>query len=162
MTQQITTPAAELMGAIERVRRLSNHLSRLLAESFGVSVYQVGILAAIDDGARHLHEVADATGQQVSGASRLVDRLVNDGLLERSVDPTDRRAVVLGLTAAGEQLLADARQLVGRTVNRAVERMPADEARQLLPVLVSFLDAADRALGDSEESGGDDRIRTGE
>lgn len=151
MTHQLTNPATELMGAIEGVRRLSNQLSRVLQDELGVSVYQVGILAAIDDGARHLHEVADATGQQVSGASRLVERLVNDGALERSADPADRRAVVLGLTAAGEQLLADARQLIGRTINRAVERMPPDEARQLLPVMASFLAAADGVLRDRAE-----------
>jgi MarR family transcriptional regulator, organic hydroperoxide resistance regulator len=148
---QPTNPAAELMNAIERIRRLSNQLSRLLQDELGVSVYQVGILAAIDDGARHLHEVAEATGQQVSSASRLVDRLVNDGALERSADPDDRRAVVLGLTPAGEGLLADARQLIGRMINRSVERMPPDEAQRLLPVMISFLDAADGVLGDRTE-----------
>jgi DNA-binding MarR family transcriptional regulator len=141
---------AELMAEIERIRRLSNRLSRLLQDDHGVSVYQVGILAAIADGARHLNDVADATGQQASGASRLVERLARDGLLERGPDPRDRRAIVLDLTPRGERLLADARELVGRTILQALDHMPAEHARQLLPVMGSFLDAAQAVLAGIE------------
>ncbi len=159
MEQATTAPAAELLEAIERVRRLGNRYSRLLQAELDLTVYHVGVLAAIDDGARHLHQVADATGQQVSGASRLVEKLVVDGLVERRQDESNRRAVVLELTTAGQRRLAEARQLIARQVNEALAHMPADKAQALVPVLEAFLDGADAA---AEKSGGDDRIRTGE
>jgi DNA-binding MarR family transcriptional regulator len=146
MSRSPGTTAADLMAAIDRIRRLTNRLSRQLQLQLGISVYQLGILAAVDDGARHLHEVADATGHHVSGASRLVDRLVRDGLLERHPDPDDRRAVVLALTATGRERLADAWLLVGNTIRRALEDMAPADARQLAPALGAFLDAADRVL----------------
>jgi len=146
-----TAPTAELMSAIDRVRRLSNHHSRLLQERFGITVYQLGVLAAVDDGARQLGEVAHGTGQQVSSASRLVDRLVKDGLLERDADTRDRRAVVLGLTDAGRTVLEDARRLVGATMQQAIARMPQSKAAQLMPALEAFLDAADAVFDDQPQ-----------
>jgi DNA-binding MarR family transcriptional regulator len=149
MDRPLAAPAADLMAAIERIRRLSNRLSRQLQRQLGTSVYQVGILAAVEEGARHLHQVAHTTGHHVSGASRLVDKLVNDGLLERHPDPTDRRAVLLALTPRGEERLAQARQVVGRAVRQALDGMPPAKARQLVPVLSSFLDAADAVLDEA-------------
>ena len=134
------------MASIERVRRLSNRHSRLLQERLGVTIYQVGMLAAIDDGARSVGSVAHATGQPVSGASRLIDRLVRDGLIERAADERDRRAVVLSLTPTGVKTLDDARNLVGDTMRLALASMPAPQAEQLLPVLASFLDAAEKVI----------------
>jgi DNA-binding MarR family transcriptional regulator len=136
------------MSAIERVRRLSNRLSRLLQQEHGLSVYQFGILAAVEDGARQLNEVAEATGQPVSGASRLVERLVNDGLLDRGRDARDRRAVVLALTPAGVELLAAGRSTIGGAMERALGEVPAGLAGQLLPALAAFLDRAECVLGE--------------
>jgi DNA-binding MarR family transcriptional regulator len=151
MKDTAAAPTAELMSAIERVRRLSHHQSRLIQDRFGISIYQVGVLAAVEDGARQLGEVAHATGQQVSSASRLVERLVQDGLLERDADTRDRRAVVIGLTAAGRAMLAGARQLVGATMQQAISHMPAEQAAQLMPALGAFLDAADAVLDEQSD-----------
>jgi DNA-binding MarR family transcriptional regulator len=153
MARITSTSTGELMSSIERVRRLSNRMSRELQQQLGMSIYQVGMLAAVEDGARHLHQVADATGQHVSGASRLVERLVKEGLLQRHSDDEDRRAVVLALTPAGNRQLAAARQLLGSVVRQALERMPGDKAGELLPVLGSFLEAAETVLDDNAEGG---------
>jgi DNA-binding MarR family transcriptional regulator len=143
-------PAAELMASIERVRRLSNRQSRLLQDRLGVTIYQVGLLAAVEDGAVSVGSVAHATGQPVSGASRLVERLVRDGLLARSADERDRRAVVLSLTSAGRATLERARSLIGETMQQALAGMPPPQAEQLLPTLASFLDAAEGVIEDSD------------
>jgi len=136
------------MASIERVRRLSNRHSRLLQARLGVSIYQVGLLAAVDDGALSVGAVAHATGQPVSGASRLIERLVRDGLVERNTDERDRRAVVLGLTPAGRSMLERARALIGQAIEEALAAMPPRQAEQLLPILSSFLDAAEKVTED--------------
>ncbi|GAA3927726.1 hypothetical protein GCM10022383_03390 [Microbacterium soli] len=48
-----------------------------------------------------LKDLAEALGCSKSNASVLSDRMVQDGLLHREVDPTDRRGVLLSLTSAG-------------------------------------------------------------
>lgn len=55
--------------------------------------------------------------------SRLVDRLMTRGLLERSTDPADRRGVLVGLTEEGR---ARQRQL-GRRHARGVARAVTDQ-----------------------------------
>ena len=50
--------------------------------------------------------VAEALGVHLSSASRICDRLVQAGLLDRRDLPQDRRHVELTLTPAGERLLA--------------------------------------------------------
>ena len=72
--------------------------------------------------------------------SRLVDRLVDRGLIHREEDPHDRRAVGLSLTAHGR----DVQRSVGRRHGRDVaERMAA-----LTPEELSQLRALCRKLGD--------------
>jgi len=64
--------------------------------------------------------------------SRMVDRLVERGLLERSPDPADGRGVRLSLTGAGR----DIQQQIGRRHARSVARaltaeLSPDQLRQL-------------------------------
>lgn len=50
--------------------------------------------------------------------TRLVDRLVEQGLVERSPDPTDRRAVLVALSPSGRERLADAATVHGDGIAR--------------------------------------------
>lgn len=65
------------------------------------------------------------------GLSRLVERLAQRGLVERSTDPSDRRLVLVRLTDAG----AARQKVIGRqharSVARALSGLDADELRQL-------------------------------
>lgn len=56
-------------------------------------------------GSVSLAELANAGHLHLTRASRLVDRLVVDGLMNRVDDPTNRRQVALTLTAAGERVV---------------------------------------------------------
>lgn len=51
-------------------------------------------------------ELADRLAVDDTTATRLVDRLEHLGLAERRSEPADRRAIVVGLTPAGEELVA--------------------------------------------------------
>jgi DNA-binding MarR family transcriptional regulator len=67
--------------------------------------------------------------------SRMVDRLVDRGLVERCPDPADRRGVRLSLTGAGR----DAQQRVGRRHAGSVAaalaaELGSDELRQLAAI----------------------------
>ena len=73
----------------------------------------------------------------------MVHQLVDDGMLERERDPSDRRAVRLRLTAGAETRLSTWRAARGRLVDDALARLPADEVEAItraLPALTHLLE----------------------
>jgi DNA-binding MarR family transcriptional regulator len=60
--------------------------------------------------------------------SRMVDRLVERGLIERKADPADRRGVLLSLTEAGREVQREIGRRHARSVARALtaELSPAE------------------------------------
>ena len=65
------------------------------------------------------------------GLSRLVDRLVQDGLVERSPDPSDGRSVRIGLTPAGAACQKSVGRRHARSVSRALSVLTPSELDQL-------------------------------
>lgn len=66
------------------------------------------------------------------GLSRMVDRLVQRGLVERAHDAADGRAVRVRLTAAGRALQQAVGRAHARSVSHAVgQALDADEMREL-------------------------------
>lgn len=103
-------------------------LGRHLAGHAGGSAEQPGEGTAGPGGVRVSH-LAQHLGIAPRSATEVADALESAGLLTRSPDPTDRRAVLLTLTPEG-------RHAVGRVRHR--RRAAADEA-------VAALSPADRA-----------------
>jgi DNA-binding MarR family transcriptional regulator len=68
-----------------------------------------------------LGHLADPLGTDTAGMTRLIDRLEAKGLVVRAASPTDRRAVTIELTPAGEAL---APELIA-AFRRAQERLLA-------------------------------------
>lgn len=65
-------------------------------------------------------------------ASAVVDRLVEQGLVERKEDPADRRRTLVRLSPAGEELLASLRRGSREAMSVWLERMPEDDLGALL------------------------------
>ncbi|MWC27327.1 MarR family winged helix-turn-helix transcriptional regulator [Paenibacillus sp. MMS18-CY102] len=57
------------------------------------------------------------------------------GLIERHRDPSDRRAVLLRLTIAGEQMTQDAEATMLRTIGAVVEHLGIERSQQLIGLL---------------------------
>ncbi|MER2600606.1 MAG: MarR family transcriptional regulator [Caldilineales bacterium] len=74
--------------------------------SAGLSMPQVNTLYRLSyRGACGVGDIADETGISNAAASQMIERLVQQGLVERSEDPTDRRAKQLRMTPAGLALM---------------------------------------------------------
>ena len=70
-------------------------------------------------------DLADVLELQPISLVRLLDRLVEHGLLERRHDPRDRRANRLFLTASGRQLVDDLDSLRDSIANDVLQDAPA-------------------------------------
>lgn len=99
-------------------------------------------------------DVAEFLGVTNAAASRSIDRLVQRGLIDRSVSPEDRRAVDLTLTDASRELLDRFNEIRNRELLGVLGDFPEDkleEAAELLDELSVRLagletEAEDRCL----------------
>jgi MarR family transcriptional regulator for hemolysin len=117
------------------VARLMKTYADQRARQFGISKAQWGVLMRLQlaEGLKQ-HELAEALDLQPITLTRLLDTLAENGLIERTPDPNDRRANRLYLTPAALPLLerlnelgADMMGNVLDGVDRAtVERMLSD------------------------------------
>jgi DNA-binding MarR family transcriptional regulator len=95
-------------------------------------------------------DLADVLELQPISLVRLLDRLVEHGLLERRHDPKDRRANRLFLTAQGRQLVDDLDSLRDSIAIDALREVPTDAIRTSLQTL---RDIKDRIKGLSDPPG---------
>ena len=85
-----------------------------------------------------------------SHVSKIVRRLEEDGLVERTADPTDRRATLVGLTPSGESAALSVYALGDRMISEVLEGWSASDVRKYTALTQRFvgdaLAAADRML----------------
>ena len=86
--------------------------------------------------------MARGLGVHPSNATRACDRLVAAGLLDRRDDPADRRNLQLQLTGRGQALVDEVMDRRRHAIAEVLARMPALQRTALVPVLVTFADAA--------------------
>ncbi len=98
--------------------------------------YDVLLHVAEGEGGRRMTELADAIILSKSGLTSLVDRMEREGLLERSPDPRDRRAILVTLTEHGAERFREASELHRAFVRRMfTSRVSDDEAATIVDVL---------------------------
>jgi DNA-binding MarR family transcriptional regulator len=93
-------------------------------------------------GPLNLGAVARGLGVHPSNATRACDRLVSAGLLDRRDDPADRRNLQLQLTEEGRGIVDEVMDRRRHAIAEVLERMPALQRIALVPVLVTFAEAA--------------------
>src|SRR5919198_144978 len=84
--------------------RISERLDAELQATAGMSLNRLELLMQLHfkDGRRRMSDLADALLISRGGATRLVARAEEDGLVRREIPPDDRRATYAVLTEAGQ------------------------------------------------------------
>ena len=93
---------------IETNARLERTLGQALEESCGLPLNWFFVLLQLrrsPEGRLKMSEIADATVHSSGGTTRLIDRIVEAGYVERRLCPSDRRAIHVELTARGNEVL---------------------------------------------------------
>ena len=76
-------------------------------EKYHLTVEQFQTLRRIRKGQHSVSLLAETTQTSRSAVSRVVDGMVNKGMIARGLDPNDRRNIPLTLTEEGQRVMAD-------------------------------------------------------
>jgi len=117
-----------------RLRLVIARTARRLRQEAGeeLSPSQAAALATIDrHGPLTPSELAVRERIQRPTATRVIARLEEAGLVDRTADPDDRRSCVVGLTPDGRELLVRVRMRKDAYLSRRLRDLDADERATL-------------------------------
>jgi DNA-binding MarR family transcriptional regulator len=97
-----------------------------------------------------LTALAEHLGVNPSTVTRMIDRLIAVGLVDRQVSPTSRREVIIDLTDDGASVVARVTQQWRRDIARIVNRMPERQRTALVAAFEAFRDAGGEPAEESD------------
>lgn len=116
-------------------KRVSRDFDRALADA-GATGEQWRVLDKLaDEGGRPIGELAQLLGIHPPTMTKLVDRMVGSGLVQRIVDEADSRRVLIYITDVGLHLFAKLAERATAFQLKLSSRLGATEASQLTALL---------------------------
>jgi len=113
------------------------------AKSTGLSMPQFSILMQLHyKGACGMSAINERFDVSAAAASQLVDKLVQAGYIERTEDPSDRRAKLLKLSTNGAKLVDNGIQERYRWMDELTSRLSAAEQTKISEALTLLTEAA--------------------
>jgi DNA-binding MarR family transcriptional regulator len=113
------------------------------AKSTGLSMPQFSILMQLHyKGACGMSAISERFDVSAAAASQLVDKLVQAGYIERTEDPSDRRAKLLKLSINGAKLAEAGIQERYRWMDELTSRLSAAEQTKISEALTLLTEAA--------------------
>ncbi|MEK0099004.1 MarR family transcriptional regulator [Streptomyces sp. A475] len=142
-----------LAGEVEEVAEAVMTASRLLVAVSARALAKAGsaltlpqlraLVVLEESGPVKLASLAATLGVNSSTALRMVDRLEAGGLVDRRVNPGNRREVVLRLTEPGSDVVHAVLEHRRREITSLVSRLPAEVRSGLVVGLRALVDVAD-------------------
>jgi DNA-binding MarR family transcriptional regulator len=125
---------AAFYGLLVTQSRISERLDAELQAAAGVGLNRLELLLHLHmkDGRRRMSDLADALLVSRGGATRLVARAEEDGLVRREIPPDDRRATYAVLTDAGVQAAERGFPVYLEVVQRLFQDFVSDEEAEVL------------------------------
>lgn len=120
-------------------RRVTSDLRRVVgAEGLPVEFWRILEVLA-DERGHTMTELAKQAGMQLSATSKLVDRMTEAALVQRSADPEDQRRVILHISDFGLQRFLDLGADVRQHRSRLESSFGAEREEQLRELLSDFI-----------------------
>jgi DNA-binding MarR family transcriptional regulator len=122
--------------------RLTERIADEMERRAGLPAAWIDVLANLKVEPRRMNELADDLILSRGGATRLIARMEEAGLVERRTPPHDRRATFAVITDAGREAIERALPVHLEVVEEVYARHPTDEdAELLLRVAAKICDA---------------------
>jgi DNA-binding MarR family transcriptional regulator len=143
---QIDDERLQLMGLLVRThRKLTETLGREMEEASGIPLVFFDVLihvAAAPDGYLTMSRLSTDISLTTGGVTRLVDRMVEAGLVAREHCPKDRRSIHVVLTPEGDAVLGRAVAAHMESIDRhLMANLDTNERAALSAALLKVLDA---------------------
>ena len=142
----------DIADDVEQVLRAARVFAAVTAEAMAqlgdrITLPQLRVLTvAAEVGSLNNADVARLLDVHISNASRLCDRLVRSGLLDRRDSEIDRRRVALTVTAAGRELLQVVTAHRRSVFTRVLADMSAADRAALVRGLSGFVGSGEHQI----------------
>lgn len=132
-----TTDRPDLAAMLAPLTRTLIALERPILEAHGLTMWAYTVLIALSRGtARGQGVLAQEIGADKTRIIAVLDDLQDRGLIERTPDPADRRARLLGLTPEGHRIAAAVQaEIQARETEQVLAQLPAADRRGFLNAL---------------------------
>lgn len=128
----------------ERLEVMMPRLARLLFQQEGdilghLTNAQLRLMRMLDVEPLSTTTISSDLGTTVSAVSQTVGRLVRMGLVERQLDPHDRRIRRLALTATGRRMMRERKAVRVERAMSNLNKLPEGESHRLVEALEAVL-----------------------
>jgi DNA-binding MarR family transcriptional regulator len=140
-------PVGQLLGNLVRLFRSELAARGEASAGFeGIRPAHLQVFGSIKAGGSRLTDLASLSGLSLSAVAELVDGLEQLDYLERTPDPSDRRAKLICLTERGWQAIREGRRLIGEIEAAWAEALGGSDLESLCQDMQRLLDALDPAV----------------
>jgi DNA-binding MarR family transcriptional regulator len=137
------TPARLAATPSWLLTQLAVHAHRLSSDGFGevgARGYHFRILAALDEfGVASQAELGRRCNMDRSDVVAAINELAEQGLVERTPDPNDRRRNMVTLTTAGDRQLRRMGRALDKVQDELLRPLPAEDRQTLTRLLTQLL-----------------------
>ena len=124
----------EMGVLVRRIRRVIAERARMLHPDLSPVAYSM-MMALRDSGPQRASALVEIFSIDKGAVSRQVQALIELGLIERSPDPEDRRAMILAITAEGSRRLASLAVARRHELSARLDGWTDDELREFVKSL---------------------------
>ncbi|MHB8896148.1 MAG: MarR family winged helix-turn-helix transcriptional regulator [Candidatus Geothermincolia bacterium] len=134
--EQLDNFIAELWTTITRILKRTIHKPVDLPEKYDLTSPQMFTLLQLrDSGPMTMGELAEAVAVTHGVATRMVDRLIEKGMVERSRDDGDRRVVIVSVTGLGDRVTTEAMAEAFEFIRHVFKGVSQSDREQYLSLL---------------------------
>lgn len=139
--------ASEVRRLLRQIIKSNQGYEEACVTFFGVTSSQGGALLALPlKKTLRMNELSNSVGVDKSTMTRMVDQLVDKGLVFRKVDEEDRRLVHIGLTELGQELNTKLAKALKGFYKDSLGEIREDEREAIIRSLVTLNGAIARGV----------------
>jgi DNA-binding MarR family transcriptional regulator len=131
------------MGIVYQMKKKCAHIDQKLMDELGISQSELLFFSSLEEcSVISSYELARAMGLSPSRVSRVVDKLVISGYLDRAIDSSDRRAITLCLTEKGKEIknkIDAERQLCENQVLKVLPNEEVEKFREIIDKIIKAI-----------------------
>ncbi len=111
----------------------------------GISRYHLEVVKTVEDyGTMHVTEIGDMLLISKPQMTRLIDELIDLGMVERQPDETDRRKININLTEKGRETVEQFRDTIKGVIKTRLSPLPEKDLVELSAALKQVLEVASK------------------